>query len=270
MEKKEKNLKRKKKGKQTVRKQNAKKQNIKKNNTRKYNTMESDIFQNDVKKNNGIKNSVGENAVEKNNIREEIGKTEFRITCQYAINLVELKLKMLQEEMTEEYDRNPISVICSRIKSSDSICRKLKKKGHALTFENARTKLNDLVGVRATCFFEDDIYELVKRLSKQNDVTVIKEKDYIGVPKDNGYKSFHLIIQVPTFNGIEGSYCKVEIQFRTVAMDFWAQLDYQLCYKKNLEKNKHKKVEEKLAAYAQEIEKLDRGMLKLRKEIERL
>lgn len=206
----------------------------------------------------------------KDNIKENINKTEFRITCQYAINLVELKLRMLQEEMSAEYHRNPISVISSRIKSVDSIRRKLKQKGLDITFENARDSINDLVGVRATCFFEDDIYELVRRLSEQSDIRVLREKDYIQTPKENGYKSFHIVIEVPVFNGVEGTFCKVEIQFRTVAMDFWAQLDYQLCYKKELRSEKHKKVEEKLAAYAKEIEKLDRGMLKMRKEIEKL
>lgn len=204
------------------------------------------------------------------NLEQSLNKNGFRITCQYAINLVELKLRMLQEELEDEYGRNVISSICSRIKTADSIRRKLKKKELAFSFENARKRLNDLVGVRATCFFEDDIYELVRRISEQSDVKVIKEKDYIKTPKVNGYKSFHLVIDVPVFNGIEGNTCRVEIQFRTVAMDFWAQLDYQLCYKKEINCERYRKVTEKLVAYATEIEKLDRGMLKMRKEIEKL
>lgn len=208
--------------------------------------------------------------VRSDNLEEILNSTKFCITCQYAINLVELKLRMLQEEMTVKNHRNPISVINSRIKSPDSIRRKLQQKELEITFENARDRLNDLVGVRATCFFEDDIYELVSRISEQADVKVLKEKDYIKNPKNNGYKSFHLVIEIPVFTGEDCAYCKVEIQFRTVAMDFWAQLDYQLCYKKDMHSNKHKKIAEKLASYAREIEKLDHGMLKMRKEIEKL
>lgn len=203
-------------------------------------------------------------------LEQNLNKADFRITCQYAINLVELKLRMIQEEMMVEYGRKPISALCSRIKSVESIRRKLQKKGLNVSFANAQEKLNDIVGVRATCFFTDDIYELAQRLSRQADVKVIKEKDYMKTPKENGYKSLHLITEVPVFNGTDGSFCKVEIQLRTVAMDFWAQLDYQLCYKKELQGKKYRKVEEKLASYAVEIEKLDRGLLKLRKEIEKL
>lgn len=212
----------------------------------------------------------GETAAMKKELEEYLHSSRFLVTCQYAIQVVELKLRMLQEEMAEERRYHVISAISSRIKSAESISRKLERKKLDISVKNAKEKLNDIVGVRATCFFEDDIYELVKRISGQQDIKVIKEKDYIKKPKDNGYKSFHLIVDVPVYNEKGCVSSRVEIQFRTVAMDFWAQLDYQLCYKKEISGKNHKDIEAKLAAYAAEIAKMDSGMVEIRKAIEKI
>lgn len=192
----------------------------------------------------------------------------FLIHCQYVIQIIEIKLRMIQEEMEEEYERPVISYFCSRIKSPESICRKLIKKKKEMTFASAQRSLSDIIGVRVTCFFADDIYEIVKRFSAQSDIHVLREKDYIRNPKPNGYHSYHMIVEVPVY-GEEGcAWRRMEIQFRTVAMDFWAQLNYQLCYKKNLEKETYRDIESELAVCAAQIEQMDSAMMRLRKKIE--
>ncbi|MBO5239463.1 MAG: hypothetical protein J6B50_11925 [Lachnospiraceae bacterium] len=201
-------------------------------------------------------------------IESAVTDIKYRVKCQCAISMVELKLQMIQEELAEETGRKMISHICSRIKSAESIRRKLLKKGYDVDFETAKEKLNDMIGVRATCFFEDDIYEIVKRLSTHKDVTVIKEKDYIKKPKSNGYHSFHLIVEVPVYSDSGCEQKRVEIQFRTVAMDFWAQLDYQLCYKREMSGEQGEDIQKELHHYADEIAKIDKNMMRIRKEIE--
>lgn len=201
-------------------------------------------------------------------LTKEVEKSGYQIICQSAINIVELKIQMIALELSKEYNRLLISSITSRIKSPESIYRKLQRKGYEIAFENAQELFNDLIGVRVTCFFEDDIYELVKRISSHEDVKVIKYKDYIKKPKSSGYHSFHLIIEVPVYSDRGCEWKKVEIQFRTVAMDFWAQLDYQLCYKREMLDCKAENVQKELSHYAELIAKVDRNMMRLRKEIE--
>lgn len=197
-----------------------------------------------------------------------IADVQYRTKCQYAINTIELKLQMIQEELSEEYGRKIVSQICSRIKSADSIRKKLTRKKLPVSYEVAQEKLNDMIGVRATCFFEDDIYEIVKRISAHKDVTVIKEKDYIKKPKSNGYHSFHLIVEVPVYSEEGCEQKKVELQFRTVAMDFWAKLDYQLCYKREISGTQGEDIQKELRRYAEIIAKMDKNMMRIRKEIE--
>lgn len=197
-----------------------------------------------------------------------VADSQYRIKCECAISMVELKLQMIQDELSEEYGRMIVSNICSRIKTVDSICKKLQKKGYKCTFAKATEKLNDMIGVRVTCFFEDDIYEIVKRISAHEDVTVVKEKDYIQKPKSNGYHSFHLIVEVPVYSDAGCERKRVEIQFRTVAMDFWAQLDYQLCYKREISGAQGEDIQKELKKYAEEIARMDKNMMRIRKEIE--
>ncbi len=152
------------------------------------------------------------------------------------------------------------------MKAPESIERKLQKKGCAVNLETARARLNDIAGVRAACFFLDDVYELAKRLKKQKQLRFIKEKNYIENPKASGYKSLHFIVEVPveTKNGAE--WVRVEIQLRTLAMDFWARLDHRLCYKKDLKAAKS--VQRDLRKYAEIIARVDVQMLSLRKRID--
>lgn len=203
-------------------------------------------------------------------LMQELLAPEYRLKCEYAIHILELKLEMLMEQFYVECGRPVISSITSRIKTVDSIERKLRKKNLPMDFRMAEENVNDLVGVRATCFFQDDVYRLADRLLEQEDVTLIRKKDYIKKPKDNGYHSLHLTVEVPIYTQAGCEKKRVEIQFRTVAMDFWAQLDYQLCYKKNIEEKTSKKIQEKLAKYSDELAGIDRQMMRLRHQIDKL
>ena len=140
---------------------------------------------------------INEQIDEQDDLEYQLYTPKYLGKCQYGINVVELKLKMLDDELSDEKHRVVISTISSRLKSPDSVRRKLQKKRLEVSAKTARDRLNDIAGVRVTCFFEDDIYELVERISQHEDIVVVKEKDYIRKPKSNGYKSFHLIVDVP-------------------------------------------------------------------------
>lgn len=152
-----------------------------------------------------------------------------------AMMEVETKLNVLNEEFSLHYDRNPINGMKSRLKSLFSIREKLLGRGLQLSVESIEENLNDIAGVRVVCSFTDDVYTLRDALLKQDDITLICEKDYIKNPKPNGYRSLHLIISVPIFLEHEKKSMKVEIQLRTIAMDTWASLEHQLRYKKDIE-----------------------------------
>ena len=149
-----------------------------------------------------------------------------------AMMEIETKLNVLNEELSLQFDRNAINSIKSRIKSPYSIQEKLKRNNLPVTIENIEDFLNDIAGVRVICSFSDDVYMIADSLLKQDDITLITKKDYIENPKENGYRSLHLIVEVPIFLAQEKRYMKVEIQLRTIAMDFWASLEHQLKYKK--------------------------------------
>ncbi|MBO6115570.1 MAG: GTP pyrophosphokinase family protein [Ruminococcus sp.] len=148
-----------------------------------------------------------------------------------AIEVVKTYLGILDSEFSIKYQRNPIHDIKSRMKSAESIIGKLQKKGIPLTPENARKNLLDIAGIRVTCYYISDIYVLAEMLSHRDDFTVIKQKDYIKNPKPSGYRSYHMIINVPVYLAAQKKYAPVEIQIRTIAMDFWASLEHQLRYK---------------------------------------
>ena len=183
-----------------------------------------------------------------------------------TVREVRTKLEVLNDEFSLEYKRNPISFIKTRIKKPESIYAKLVRKGLDTDLQTARKKLNDLIGVRIVCLFLDDVYEVAQILKKQQDIKVIKEKDYIEKPKKNGYMSLHLIVDIPIYFNEESETKRVEIQIRTVAMDFWSVLEYQLLYKKNVKGAD--KVGKELKSYSDEIAALDQKMLKLRNRIE--
>lgn len=166
----------------------------------------------------------------------EEAKPFVNLMMQYrcAIMEVETKLKVLDAEFSQEYNRNPFESIKSRLKSPLSIYQKLKKKGYPVTVENIEKYLNDVAGVRVICSFPDDIYRLADLISRQDDIEVVGCKDYIKNPKPNGYRSLHLILSTPIYLSKEKKYMRVEAQFRTIAMDFWASLEHKLKYKKNM------------------------------------
>lgn len=150
-----------------------------------------------------------------------------------AMMEVETKFNVLNEEFSLRYDRNPINGIKSRIKRLDSIQEKLNRKQLPFDLQTIETHIHDVAGVRVVCAFVEDVYLLAEALLKQDDVMLIEKKDYIANPKPNGYRSLHLIVTVPIFLEHEKRVMQVEIQLRTIAMDFWASLEHQLRYKKD-------------------------------------
>jgi len=183
-----------------------------------------------------------------------------------AMMEIETKFNVLNEEFSLQYDRNPINGMKSRIKKVISIKEKLERFSFPLTLESIEENLNDIAGIRVICSFSDDVYMLADALLKQDDITLIQMKDYIKNPKPNGYRSLHLIVSVPIFLAHEKKYMKVEIQLRTIAMDFWASLEHQLRYKKDI--NFTDEMIKELYECAELSAVLDKKMDKLKSEIE--
>ena len=152
-----------------------------------------------------------------------------------AIREVQTKLEVLDDEFSVEYKRNPISFIKTRVKKPESIYRKLQKLGYEFSAENIQEQLNDVAGIRVVCAFIDDIYTVADLLASQDDIKILKIKDYIKNPKPNGYRSYHMIVEVPVFFSRGKTPMRAEIQIRTNGMDFWATLEHQLRYKKGIE-----------------------------------
>lgn len=166
-------------------------------------------------------------------VMQEYNKLMAYYRC--AMMEVETKFNVLNQEFSLRYDRNPINGIKSRLKHLESIQEKMERKGLPFTFQAIENEIFDVAGVRVICSFVDDVYLLADALLKQDDITLIEKKDYIKNPKDNGYRSLHLIVSVPIFLEREKKVMPVEIQLRTIAMDFWASLEHQLRYKKDFE-----------------------------------
>ena len=152
-----------------------------------------------------------------------------------AIREVKTKLEILDSEFKTKYDYNPIHHIEDRLKSPQSMMEKLQRKGKTFSTENVRETLHDIAGVRVICNYIEDIYAVAEFLTRQDDVTLIKTKDYIKNPKPNGYRSLHLVIETPVFLSDRKEMVHVEVQIRTIAMDFWASLEHQLKYKTDSE-----------------------------------
>ena len=184
-----------------------------------------------------------------------------------AIMEVETKLRILNDEFSLKYNRNPFESIKSRLKSPESIYEKLIRKGFSATVDDIQENLADVAGVRVICSFPDDIYRLADLFTKQDDIILLKRKDYIENPKSNGYRSLHLIIEIPIFLSCEKIYRKVEVQFRTIAMDFWASLEHKLKYKKDVENADE--IVTQLKTCADSIEALDYQMQDIRNKIDR-
>ena len=168
---------------------------------------------------------------------------------------------MLDDEFSATYKRNPISSIKSRIKSPVSIYNKLKKLGYEFNEENIRTKLHDVAGVRVICSFINDIYAIAKLLSDQDDITVVEIRDYIKNPKPNGYRSYHMIVDIPVFFSSGKTMMRAEIQIRTIGMDFWASLEHQLRYKQGIENlDNYEEISNELLECAQNVIRTDNHM----------
>lgn len=179
-----------------------------------------------------------------------------------AIMEIETKFNVLNEEFSLQYDRNPISVIKSRLKSVDSIAKKLTQRKLPFSISSIEKNLNDVAGIRVVCSFAQDVYTLAEAFLKQDDIELIEVKDYIKNPKPNGYRSLHLIVAVPIFLVSEKRIMRAEIQLRTIAMDSWAALEHQLMYKK--EKEVSGNMSEELFCCAQLSAELDKKMDALR------
>lgn len=188
-----------------------------------------------------------------------------RYNC--AMLEIKTKLDVLNNQLSLEDDSNPFESINCRIKSPKSIIEKLRRKGYPLTVESIEENLNDVAGIRVICSFPEDIYKLSERLCSQDDVRLIERKDYIKNPKENGYRSLHLILEVPIFLLNEKKYMRVEVQFRTIAMDFWASLEHKVKYKKEIAKKSDAEISKELKICADEIAKLDLRMQDIRKKI---
>ena len=151
-----------------------------------------------------------------------------------AIREVQTKFEVLDEELSISRVRNPIDHIESRVKTPESIIGKLRRGGYEFSVKSMTENLNDIAGIRVICQYVDDIYTVADMLSKQDDISVIKVKDYIKNSKPNGYRSYHMVVEVPVFFSERKHYVRVEVQFRTIAMDFWASLEHDIKYKKEI------------------------------------
>ena len=185
-----------------------------------------------------------------------------------AIREVQTKLEVLNDELSLLYSsRNPIESMQSRIKKPLSIAQKLQRMGKPVTVENMETCLSDVAGIRVICPFIEDIYNVAEMLAVQDDIRVVSVKDYIKCPKENGYRSYHMIVEVPVFFSKCKEMMRVEVQIRTVAMNFWASLEHQIKYKKEVPEQQQ--IIEDLKACADTIAQTDRKMQELRHRIER-
>ena len=183
-----------------------------------------------------------------------------------ALKAINTKIEILNNEFIHLYNYNPIEHIKSRLKTPESIVKKLKRGGHEVTIPNMIEHLSDIAGIRIICSFSPDIYRIAEMIARQSDVTVLVVKDYIKNPKPNGYKSYHMVVTIPIYLSDGPVDTKVEIQIRTIAMDFWASVDHKLRYKKNV--TNEEEIMEKLRICADSITAIDEEMQKIRNMIE--
>lgn len=191
---------------------------------------------------------------------------ELRMMYSCAIKEIRTKFDVLNSEFNVRYQRNPIATITSRLKSSSSIMEKLARLDVPFSVDNVNEHLHDVAGIRVICCYVDDIYRLAHALAKQDDITVLNFKDYIKNPKPNGYRSYHMIVSVPVFFSDQTRQMKVEVQIRTIAMDFWASLEHQLKYKKEVPQQQE--IVAQLTECATQIAQIDREMYEIRTRIE--
>ncbi len=191
---------------------------------------------------------------------------EFLIGYKFALSEMNTKLEILNQEFELIHNYNPIEHIKSRMKSPQSIMKKLKRKNLDITVENAQQNVRDIAGIRISCSFTTDIYAIVDALGKQDDIHIIEIKDYIKHPKPNGYRSLHLITEIPVFFSNCKKWMPVEIQIRTIAMDFWASLEHKIYYKFSKDVPEH--LLQELKGSADMIAELDDKMLRINEEVQ--
>ena len=196
------------------------------------------------------------------------GFSEFMMMYSSAIKEVRTKFEVLNDDFSVAYKRNPIEMIKSRVKNPNSIMDKLERRNLPMTMESILENLNDVAGVRVICSFIDDIYMIADMFTSQDDVTLIEVKDYIKNPKPNGYRSYHIIVEVPVFFSNRKKNMRVEVQLRTIAMDFWASLEQKMRYKKDIDGAQV--LEKELAECAEIIALTDLKMQKINQTISQL
>jgi len=193
------------------------------------------------------------------------GASRFFMLYRFAIYEVTTKINILREEFGLVHDYNPIETVGSRLKSADRILAKAKRRGYGLSVEEVRSSILDIAGVRVTCSFKSDVYTIFDMLCGQSDVTVVEVHDYIANPKPNGYQSLHAIIRIPVFLSGGAEQVDVEIQFRTLAMDFWASLEHKIYYK--YDRQVPVRLVEELKQAADAAARLDDQMERLHREV---
>ena len=191
---------------------------------------------------------------------------ELRMMYSCAIKEVQTKFEVLNTEFSILYKRNPISSMQTRLKSSASTIEKLHRKGLSFSLENLEEHIQDMAGIRIVCSYVDDIYTLANALISQDDITLVEKKDYIANPKPNGYRSLHLIVSVPVFFSQQKRNMKVEVQIRTIAMDFWASLEHQIKYKRGSPDQEN--IVAKLRTCADDIARIDKEMMDIHQQLE--
>jgi len=197
-------------------------------------------------------------------IRTEI--TRFMLKYKFALDEIETKIEILKEEFQALHDYSPIEHTKSRLKSPESMMKKLLRKGGEISLASIEENIKDIAGLRITCSFISDIYKISEMLQKQSDLTVLNVKDYIKDPKPNGYQSLHLLVEVPVFFSDRVEKVCVEVQIRTIAMDFWASLEHKIFYKYN--KSVPQRLLEELKAAADTANALDHQMERLNREVQ--
>ena len=193
---------------------------------------------------------------------------ELRMIYSCAMKEIKTKFEILNMEFNLEYHRNPISSIQTRLKSTESIVSKLAKLNKPISIDSIEENIHDIAGIRVICFYIDDVFSVAEALLKQDDIVLVSRKDYITEPKENGYRSLHLIVKVPVFLAERRLEMEVEVQLRTLAMDFWSGLEHQLRYKSDYAEKDALKLE--LKRCAETINSIDREMMQFRAKIEEL
>jgi putative GTP pyrophosphokinase len=210
-----------------------------------------------------------EKTLDFNNLKAiKIELTRFMMAYKFALDEMTTKINILKDEFNYIHEYNPIEHVNSRLKSPESIFKKVLRKDCDITLESIKTNIKDIAGMRITCSFISDIYEISRMIANQKDIRIIEYKDYIENPKPNGYQSLHMIVEIPIFMSDREEQIMVEIQIRTIAMDFWASLEHKIYYKYN--KAIPQKMQDELKSTAEMAGLLDRKMENLHREMEKL